>query len=364
MADKSSIEWTDATWQPITGCTIVSPGCTNCYAMKLAGTRLRHHPSRKGLTKDTNAGPVWNGKVRFNEQWLEQPLSWRAARMVFVCAHGDLFHDEALYGWIVKVFSVMARCERHTFQVLTKRADRMRQLLESSRFIEDVYAAACRADPSLADRWHWPMRNVWLGVSAERQKEAADRIPVLLESPAAVRFVSCEPLLGPLDLTCLQDSRAFARTVNALTGESTGNDDRPHARSGARIDWVIAGGESGYGARPMHPDWARSLRDQCAAAKVKFFFKQWGAWAPACALDDEATERLYDAAPAWDPERSRRCRVSHRVLHQDGTYYTDVAAPRAFAAGTGAMTMFETGKKAAGRLLDGREHSDMPERAA
>ncbi len=120
MSDKSHIEWTDATWNPITGCSVLSPGCTHCYAMKLAGTRLRNHPSRAGLTTDSKAGPVWTGEVRFNAQWLLQPLGWSKPRMIFVCAHGDLFHDDVPVEWIDKVFAVMALAPQHTFQVLTK----------------------------------------------------------------------------------------------------------------------------------------------------------------------------------------------------------------------------------------------------
>lgn len=129
MADGTKIEWTDATWNPITGCSVVSPGCTNCYAMKLAGTRLKHHPTREGLTTDSKAGPVWNGKVRFNESMLLDPLKWRRPRMIFVCAHGDLFAENVPDEWIDQVFAVMALAPHHTFQVLTKRPERMRAYL-------------------------------------------------------------------------------------------------------------------------------------------------------------------------------------------------------------------------------------------
>ncbi len=126
MSDNSKIEWTDATWNPVTGCSVLSPGCANCYAMGLAGTRLAQHPSRAGLTTASKAGPVWNGQVRFNEAWLTQPLTWKRPRMIFVCAHGDLFHENVPDEWIDRVFAVMALARHHTFQVLTKRAARMR----------------------------------------------------------------------------------------------------------------------------------------------------------------------------------------------------------------------------------------------
>ena len=129
MADHTKIEWTDATWNPITGCSIVDAGCTNCYAMHLAGTRLKHHPSRAGLTRETGGRPKWTGEVRCNREWLDQPLRWRRPRMIFVCAHGDLFHESVPDDWIDQVFAVMALAPQHTFQVLTKRADRMHRYM-------------------------------------------------------------------------------------------------------------------------------------------------------------------------------------------------------------------------------------------
>jgi protein gp37 len=315
MADHSTIEWTDATWNPITGCKVKSPGCRVCYAMKLAGTRLKHHPSRKGLTKPTKNGPVWNGKVRFNEGWLEDPLRWRRPRMIFVCAHGDLFYEDVPDAWIDRAFDAMERAHWHTFQVLTKRSARMKA------YVNRRYA----------DRLAPP--HIWFMVSAERQREADERIPDLLATNAAVRGVSLEPLLGPIDIA-------------------------PFLRD---IDWIIVGGESGDGAQPMHPAWARSLRDQCAAAGKadRFFFKQWGAWVPICALDDAAIDTLYRPARKRDPEAARKCRVPQRILHADGAWWS-WAAPGAFAAGSQAMQMFDVGKKAAGRLLDGVVHNGMP----
>ena len=129
MADNTHIEWTDATWNIVTGCSLVSPGCTNCYAMKLAGTRLRDHWSRADLTIDSKAGPVWNGQVRFNAQWLDQPLRWAKPRKIFVAAHGDLFHDGVTDDQLDQIFAVMALCPQHVFQILTKRPERMRDYL-------------------------------------------------------------------------------------------------------------------------------------------------------------------------------------------------------------------------------------------
>lgn len=209
MADRTPIEWTDATWNPITGCSVTSPGCTNCYAMRLAGTRMKDHPSRAGLTTMSKKGPVWTGEVRFNEQWLDQPLRWRKPRMIFVCAHGDLFHENVPDDWIDRVFAVMALCPQHVFQVLTKRPERMRDYLaeRQSDWVTRWAAAAWRLRPrelrpdgngQLLMRNHakFPLPNVWLGTSVEDQIRADERIPILLDTPAAVRWVSAEPLLG------------------------------------------------------------------------------------------------------------------------------------------------------------------------
>jgi protein gp37 len=278
MADNTPIEWTDATWNPITGCSVVSPGCTNCYAMTLAGSRLRHHPSRAGLTKPSKAGPVWTGEVRFNEAWLDLPLRWRRPRMVFVCAHGDLFHESVPDAWIDKVFAVMALSPQHTFQCLTKRAVRMRAYFDGEP--ED------RWNEQAAQMMHWddmpqrdvgPLSNVWLGVSAERQQEADARIPDLLATPAAVRFVSLEPLLGPIDLTGIvhDGGQTIVCALSGQHGFSDGDWWEPSGL-GPRLDWVIVGGESGKAARPMQLAWARSIVAQCKAAGVACFVKQLG----------------------------------------------------------------------------------------
>ena len=272
MADNTKIEWTDATWNPITGCTVVSPGCTNCYAMRLAGGRLMHHPSRRGLTQPSKAGPVWNGEVRFNEQWLAQPMGWRRPRTIFVCAHGDLFHESVPDEWVSAVFGAMLMSPHHRFQVLTKRAERMRSFMtwlaefgSTSECLGELLVG--RLD--VVKRWPLtveraiavgklgsPPSNIWCMISAEDQKRADERIPELLATPAAVRGVSLEPLLGPI-------------VMEAGWLEPEGG-----------LDWIIVGGESGPGARPMHPQWARDLRDQCLFSGVAFHFKQWGEWCP------------------------------------------------------------------------------------
>lgn len=203
---------------------------------------------------------------------LGLPLKWRKPRMVFVNSMSDLFHKEIPDEYIAQVFAVMATAGRHTFQVLTKRPARMRSLLSSAEFQQDVRDVA---DAMGRNGWEesWPLPNVWLGVSAEDQKWANVRIPVLLDTPAAIRFVSAEPLLGPIDL---------GRWMNAVDWPECWGDHEPSDECGRciRPDWVIVGGESGPKARPMHPDWARSIRNQCTSAGVAYLFKQWGEWAP------------------------------------------------------------------------------------
>jgi protein gp37 len=343
MADGTHIEWTDATWNPVTGCSVVSPGCTHCYAMRLAGTRLKDHPSRAGLTTPSKAGPVWNGQVRFNEAWLTQPLRWKAPRKIFVCAHGDLFHESIPDAWIDQVFAVMALAPQHTFQVLTKRAARMREMLTAVRrpgLPERVVAAITRLEIAgsvstqmASDATRRPviaLPNVWLGVSVEDQVRADERIPELLATPAAKRFISAEPLLGPIDC-------AWALSPNRLE-ICAGFLKRGHFSPGLEtlrpLDWVIAGGESGRGARPMHPDWARSIRDQCASASVPFFFKQWGEWRHGEVAIDERGH-----------------------THTRGPWGVTISTMPTDAHRSGFVWL---GKHDAGAVLDGVEHRAFP----
>lgn len=276
---STKIEWTDETWNPITGCSVVSPGCTNCYAMRLAGTRLKHHESRSGLTQMTKAGPVWTGEVRFNEKWLDQPLRWTKGRMIFVCAHGDLFHENVPFDWIDRVFAVMIMAHRHDFQVLTKRPERMLeymgQLAAGKRPISHAWAMIQEAsghDYGMAfDSLHYrlwpgsdegtrggktlrdyfvPPENIWMGVSAEDQQRWEERVPILSMVPAATRFVSVEPMVG---------------SINPFTLSMCDE-----------IDWVIIGGESGPGARNLDVMWVMLLVQALQARKVAVFVKQLG----------------------------------------------------------------------------------------
>lgn len=296
MSDNTKIEWTDATLNVVNGCSVISPGCTNCYAMRLAGTRLKDHPSRAGLTVDSKAGPVWTGEVRFNEKALLQPLRWKRPRKIFWNAHGDLFHESVPDEWIDRCFAVMALTPHHIHQCLTKRSARMRRYInDRARMdwlnveLEGVARVAGIANPNCVCRCErddgdikWPLLNVWLGVSVEDQTRADERIPDLLATPAAVRWISAEPLLGPVDLTSVSDEGT------ALDPECWGDFlcdslygfDAGCRRNGGdgqltrKIDWVVVGGESGKGARPMDNAWATSIVEQCQSAGVAVFVKQ------------------------------------------------------------------------------------------
>ena len=283
MSGKTNIEWTEHSWNPIVGCSLASPGCTNCYAMKMAA-RLeavgqKHYA---GLTKAKllRAGAVWTGKIaRAPDSVLLAPLKRKKPTTYFVSSMGDLVHEDVDDHDINLIFEVMSLCPQHTFQVLTKRSARMRTYF-AARATGDPWAEAADAISDMLG-WenhavvlepeHLPLPNVWLGVSAEDQKRADERIPDLLATPAVVRFVSCEPLLGAVDLRGVWN---WCPEHDFSSGFCT---QRRH--EGVRwIDWVIVGGESGPGARPMHPQWARDIRDQCKEAGVPFFFKQNGEW--------------------------------------------------------------------------------------
>ena len=312
----TKIEWADKTWNPVVGCSIVSPGCTHCYAMRQAAriermqntafdaTVARKYSPYAGTTQTTKAGAVWTGKVAMaSDDALTAPLRRRKPTAWFVNSMGDLFHESVPDAWIDRVFAVMALAPQHTFIVLTKRSKRMQRYcadLKRSAYVYDAMSnlpdAEKRGIKEIRAAYDlvmdWPLPNVILGVSCERQQEADERIPDLLATPAAKRIVSVEPLLGAIDLT------GDGREGPLANGEPTlAQIDGPNGtyfiRHGAsRIDGVIVGGESGAGARPMHPDWARSIRDQCAAANVPFFFKQCGKRAAGRLLDGRTHDDL------------------------------------------------------------------------
>lgn len=296
MSDDSGIEWTDATWNPLVGCSRVSAGCEHCYAERFMHRGLHH----KGLTRSTSRGPVWTGEVRLVEKALDLPLRWRKPRRVFVNSLSDLFHEGVSNETIAAIFGVMAASMQHTYQVLTKRPERMRAWfawidehgglgpyirseegrsklrgIVRNQFTERTELYRGEVVRSAQDGWAMvmnaaaciggaPLPNVWLGVSCENQEAADERIPLLLQTPAAVRFVSAEPLLGPIDFGGgLRDTWYYD---DVMRGQG----------SLRRLDWIIAGGESGPGARPCDVAWIRSIVEQCRDASVLVFVKQLG----------------------------------------------------------------------------------------
>jgi protein gp37 len=242
VAGLSDIEWTDATWNPVAGCSILSPGCTNCYAMRMAARlQAMKHPAYQGVTRKSGMRFVWSGKITLNEAALAAPLGWKKPHRVFVNSMSDLFHDRVPAEFIERVWLTMAQADWHVFQVLTKRPERMRDFLKDRPILS----------------------NVWVGTSVE-SAPFTSRIEALKKTPAAVRFVSFEPLLGPV-----------------------GNVDL------AGVHWAIVGGESGPGARQMETDWVEEIRTACREHGVAFFFKQWGG------TNKKVTGRLYQGR-TWD----------------------------------------------------------------
>ncbi|WP_425065079.1 phage Gp37/Gp68 family protein [Reyranella sp.] len=367
---NTNIEWANKVWNPVAGCSIVSPGCTNCYAMKMAhriegmNAALGRRNHYAGLTKKTKAGAVWTGKVATApDSIFLAPLRWKKPATVFVNSMADLFHDDVADETIDRAFAVMALCPHLTFMVLTKRAKRMREyfadagatrrVIHQAFMIDQPDGAWLSADHEIAGDPILPLRNAWLGVSTEDQAAADERIPHLLATPAAVRFLSGEPLLGLLDLlkwfdptgACCGGEPEFRcnncpadadwRYSGQCTAESLNE---------PRIDWVIAGGESGTRARPAHPDWFRSLRDQCAAAGVPFFFKQWGEWGPD--WDGAATCAGCDSRKFDAVTKNGECSQCGEVD------WLPVKNP--------LESLARVGKKAAGAELDGRLHREFP----
>jgi protein gp37 len=338
----TAIEWTDETWNPTVGCSRVSPGCDNCYAIGVAHRAMQ--PAHEGLTIRTEHGTDWTGEVRCLPERLGTPLHWRKPRRVFVDSMSDLFHPEVPDDFVLDVFTTMARTPQHTYQVLTKRPQRMAAIVDricwhDVAYPDGIFAAdgswntpdMSGAVAYLSDgEGELPLENVWLGTSIESDRYAW-RADHLREAPAAVRFLSLEPLLGPLP------------SLN-LTG----------------IDWVIVGGESGPGARPMHPAWVRDIRDRCADAGVAFFFKQWGDWEQADR--GQATHLL---AEHGVPKAGGGHHEPSLIPIEDGTMKDP------YGPGSGVQDLVDrghpgwvrvrrVGKKRAGRDLDGRTWDEMP----
>lgn len=360
MAEKTGIEWTDSTWNPVRGtegnwhCTKVSPGCVNCYAE-------RYNMQRGGPAYVAGAD-----QLRVDTEALRQPLRWQRGRKIFVCSMTDLFHEDLPFEQIDRIFAVMILARHHTFQVLTKRVERMYEyLLDEERekllgvalgnmldgawihtkpgkrwrpYIETEISRALgqwdldedlnfEVRPDDHTRPTLPAPNIGLGATIENQEALDYRAPILREIPAAWRFFSMEPLLGAVTVPLVEPTGRFR----------TRGDRRQMEMRKTGIDWVIAGGESGANARPSHPDWFRSLRDQCAQAGVPYMFKQWGEWCPETVANSRKTART---ALYIDVDGSTR--------------------PAATGARGDSVTIQRVGKAKAGKLLDGREHLEFP----
>lgn len=352
---KTLIAWTEKVWNPTRGCSKVSDGCKNCYAERMAARFSGKGQPYEGLVTlpyfttrtveyrdmdgnytgqddcDVKVASRWTGEARFIPEMLDAPLRWKKPSLIFVNSMSDLFHNDITDEQIAETLAVVAYCERHTFQILTKRPERMLDVLgrvvtervakhgasAGQRLPDCVWAkervwqiVQSRYDAGRVHSWHWPLTNLHLGVSVENQSAVDERIPLLLQCPAAVRWVSCEPLLGQID---------FSQVPTPL-------------RDSVRIDWVVTGGESGPNARPMHPDWARSLRDQCKAANVPYFFKQHGEWSEDD-NGDRCVMRNGQNLPNLEPNGNN---------------------------GYGACRISRVGKKRAGNLLDGVRYEMRP----
>jgi protein gp37 len=335
----SKIEWTEKTWNPIIGCDKVSEGCKNCYAMRMAW-RLMHNPKTaakyEGVAKKTEGGAInWTGNLNFLSDVLTLPLRTKKPTVWFVNSMSDLFHDEVPNEWIDAVMQVIEHTPHHTYQVLTKRPGRMAAYFNA--YYPYLYKKA----------GYKGLENLWLGVSVEHQKAADERIPHLLATPAAVRFVSCEPLLGPVDLTCIRQYNGEGEHIASYQVlwpiNNCGDSNRP------AIDWVIVGGESGPNARPMHPDWVRMLRKHCHAAGVPFFFKQWGEYRSYSFFDNG---RVTESIPL--------AHMSNPSLYYTGSEWLPIFGKLDAGIAFRHAVACKLGKKAAGRMIDGREWNEVP----
>lgn len=319
----TKISWCDETINPVVGCSKISEGCRNCYAenmaARLAGMGNPHYKSVVLSGHGCSSFKGWNGLATFVESQLFKAYSWRKPRSVFICSMGDLFHESVWRCWIDDVMKMVANNSQHTFIILTKRPERMKEYFDlCDRGLVDrltaLYQLSHGTDPhDLAS--NWPLPNLVLGVSAENQQAADERIKILLQIPAVKRFVSIEPMLEEIDL--YRGGWSFLNPLYPPPGNKTG------WKRG--LDGVILGGESGSKARPLHPDWVRKVRDQCAAAGVPFMFKQWGEWVE--------TLHVFDCPTC--PSSSQITTIGMKEFHR-------------------------VGKKTAGNMLDGRAHTELP----
>ncbi len=293
----SEIEWTDKTWNPVTGCSKISEGCQNCYAERMS----KRLAGRCGYQKENPFS------ITFHPDRLTEPGKWKSTKKIFVCSMGDLFHEDVDYEYILSVFGRMNAYSHHTFQILTKRPERLLEFCATYGLLPDPELGGMTGSGEIIPR------NVWIGITAENQEQADKRIPILLQIPTTVKFVSIEPMLSAVNI-------------------------EKYLVSEPKINWVICGGETGPGARPMHPGWVAELHDQCINAEVPFFFKQWGAWCP------RSNGYTHD-------DKVPRIRLSWNGKNDQTDPESD---------GDAAWVNM-VGKKRAGNLLDGKLYQKFPE---
>lgn len=350
MAKNTKIEWAHHTFNPWIGCTKVGPGCDNCYAESDFDKRRHVVQWGPNQPRKRTAPSTWAQPLRWNKMAEAEGTRYR----VFCGSLCDWADNEVDPQWRTELFELIRSTPNLDWLLLTKRISNAAAMIDAALLNTDIgYSVPFAA-------WPWP--NVWIGATITSQAEADREIPKLLAVPAAKRFLSLEPLLGPVDLVKAKAVRSMCKTC--ASGQSQGC---IIGQPGPFVDWVIVGGESGPNARPMHPDWARSLRDQCQAAGVPFLFKQWGEWLPVSQMNDSDHRKLYrskvkakqhESQAEIDDVYGRTCTTPDTVIHMDGSTH-EITEPQAFIKG--AMHTFKVGKKAAGRLLDGREWNEFPQ---
>ena len=342
--EKHKIDWLNMpgykgeTWNPIIGCIKVSAGCKNCYAEKMAGrlanissstgqnTWYRHVVKIDDVWKKRQEGEQlkflqkWNGQTHFVESALDKPLHWKKPRMIFVCSMSDLFHETTPYSQITQVINTIQACPQHIFILLTKRPEVMRDYFSKN--------------PPLP---FGILPNIWLGVTAENQETANERIPILLDIPAAKRFVSIEPMLS--DVKLIQSYVDYLNGWNTEIYRNSKGENEPMQCHTEKLDWVICGGESGHNARPMHPDWVRSIKYQCKDANTPFFFKQWGEWEKVGICGYPVDDKKY-----YDHPKSIRINIEGGMGFH----------------GESAIYMMKKGRSKTGSELDGNHYKEFP----
>lgn len=380
MGEGTKIEWADHTFNPWIGCTKVSAGCANCYAEDMMDRRYGRVAWGAGNPRQRTSKSNWKKPLAWDAKAAAACLEGSERPRVFCSSLADVFDPDVPIEWLADLFDVIHRTPNLVWMLLTKRPHLI--LSRIGKVVGLSCVTGCTDEDEhgmagwMANRWQHgnPPENVWLGTSVENQAAADERIPQLLKIPAAKRFLSCEPLLGPVDLQLKLTATAAdgdmppgpkgpPMRIDALTGLKWSPAHRMRGQTdavdslGYGIDWVIAGGESGPHARPMHPDWARSLRDQCSGAGVPFFFKQWGEWAPGEEVEANGTGWLHmyenqddGGAPVhhW-PDADIRAAARRRG--RDVPAHTQLV---------GDTEVLRVGKKRAGRLLDGRVWDEVP----